>query len=254
MGKFLTCMRWIVAAATVVVLVIACWQCIDMYLDGNRPENIDEYGMYLTDVYGAEKIAARMRPLKPVMIGYALLAAAGLATQSLTGRAKTEADMEPERRLRLAKARINGLPDAALAEESLRRRIKFAAGACMAVCAALCLAFLLDGGNFSSLDFEHVMGRMALHIAPPAAIAFLVAIAAGRACARSIDRELAALKDVPESAPRSAAAARRFPVNAARAVMLLAAAALIVSGIMNGGIYDVLVKAIYICTECIGLG
>ena len=35
---------------------------------------------------------------------------------------------------------------------------------------------------------------------------------------------------------------------------LYVAAALIVCGIANGGMRDVLVKAINICTECIGLG
>lgn len=38
--------------------------------------------------------------------------------------------------------------------------------------------------------------------------------------------------------------------------LLLAAAAiiLIVHGVWNGGLRDVLIKAINICTECIGLG
>ena len=31
-------------------------------------------------------------------------------------------------------------------------------------------------------------------------------------------------------------------------------AALIAAGVRNGGMFDVLVKAINICTECIGLG
>jgi len=39
-----------------------------------------------------------------------------------------------------------------------------------------------------------------------------------------------------------------------RIVILAAAIILIVLGIMNGGMRDVLIKAIYICTECIGLG
>ena len=39
-----------------------------------------------------------------------------------------------------------------------------------------------------------------------------------------------------------------------RGALYIAAAALIVCGIANGGMRDVLVKAINICTECIGLG
>ncbi len=34
----------------------------------------------------------------------------------------------------------------------------------------------------------------------------------------------------------------------------LLAAALIILGVLNGGMRDVLIKAVRICTECIGLG
>ena len=44
------------------------------------------------------------------------------------------------------------------------------------------------------------------------------------------------------------------PVNVLRICLYLAAIVFIVLGVMNGGLYDVLVKAINICTECIGLG
>ena len=39
-----------------------------------------------------------------------------------------------------------------------------------------------------------------------------------------------------------------------RVLLLALAGGLIVLGIRNGGLRDVLVKAIQICTECIGLG
>lgn len=42
--------------------------------------------------------------------------------------------------------------------------------------------------------------------------------------------------------------------NTTRLVLLAAAVVLIIFGIFNGGMRDVLVKAINICTECIGLG
>ena len=43
-------------------------------------------------------------------------------------------------------------------------------------------------------------------------------------------------------------------VNIIRAALIVLAALLIVSGILNGGLRDVLYKAKNICTECIGLG
>ena len=45
-----------------------------------------------------------------------------------------------------------------------------------------------------------------------------------------------------------------MPINWVRGAILAIAAALIVAGALNGGMRDVLVKAINICTECIGLG
>lgn len=43
-------------------------------------------------------------------------------------------------------------------------------------------------------------------------------------------------------------------LKAVRRAVFLLAAALIITGILNGGMRDVLIKAINICTECIGLG
>ena len=40
----------------------------------------------------------------------------------------------------------------------------------------------------------------------------------------------------------------------AQAVLMITAIVFIVLGVLNGGLYDVFVKAINICTECIGLG
>ena len=42
--------------------------------------------------------------------------------------------------------------------------------------------------------------------------------------------------------------------RALRGILYLAAAALVILGILNGGLWDVLAKAVKICTECIGLG
>ena len=59
--------------------------------------------------------------------------------------------------------------------------------------------------------------------------------------------------------PRAVAPAKAVPMSpkrlrTLRLTLLAVAAALIVFGALNGGARDVLVKAVNICTECIGLG
>ena len=44
------------------------------------------------------------------------------------------------------------------------------------------------------------------------------------------------------------------PIMIARICLLVLGVAFIIWGILNGGMHDVFVKAINICTECIGLG
>ncbi|MBE6675756.1 MAG: thioredoxin [Clostridia bacterium] len=46
----------------------------------------------------------------------------------------------------------------------------------------------------------------------------------------------------------------KYAIIVVRSVLIAAAVLMIVFGIFNGGMHDVLQKAIKICTECIGLG
>ena len=80
-----------------------------------------------------------------------------------------------------------------------------------------------------------------------AVILTVVCLAAGRPDgARSKAR--APLRETPAPAREGR---RTFVI---RAVLLCAAAVLIVLGALNGGLRDVLVKAINLCKECVGLG
>ena len=95
---------------------------------------------------------------------------------------------------------------------------------------------------------------MLLHVAPWIAAAFAVVFAASFACCRNVKREITALQGQVGKAKPEAPAPRRMPVGALRAGLYAVAIVFIVLGVMNGGLRDVLVKAVNICTECIGLG
>lgn len=146
------------------------------------------------------------------------------------------------------------LPDEAKALERQRRVICMAAAVAVLACAVPCLVYLLDREHFTSWDLEQVMGQMLLHVAPWIAAAFAVVFAASFACGRNVKREITALQGHVGKAKPEAPAPRRMPVGALRAGLYAVAIVFIVLGVMNGGLQDVLVKAVNICTECIGLG
>lgn len=251
MGRLL---RSVVAICTVAVLMVLGWQCVGLYLEGNSPANLDANGVHLTPVYSAEKVGARLRPLAPALLGYAALVIAALAVPTADGR-KMDAGAAPEVRLRLLKARVAQLPASARTEERRRRMAYTGAAAIVLICLAFCLAYLLDGGNFVSWDLETVMGRMLAHVVPWVAAAFAAITAAVVYGGHSMEKELDALKGAEKAAPqKEAAAERRGSVQAVRWALYAVAAVFVALGVMNGGLRDVLVKAINICTECIGLG
>lgn len=78
---------------------------------------------------------------------------------------------------------------------------------------------------------------------------------------RSYKREIDAIKrlliiantDVPLSNEQEVKKNRHLCINATRVILIFSAIALTVLGILNGGISDVLDKAVKICSECIGL-
>ena len=165
-----------------------------------------------------------------------------------------------ENRLRLVKARRQDLPPEALKEEKQRRVICVAAGAAIFACSIPACTYLLNRSSFASPDLEQVMGQMVLHLMPPVVCAFAAAFLASLLRKRSMERECAILRDLPAGTavpvlPEKAGQAGHSPLlSIFHITLLLLGVLFIVLGVMNGGMRDVLVKAIQICTECIGLG
>jgi len=108
--------------------------------------------------------------------------------------------------------------------------------ALLAVAAAWMPVYLCCLDNFASRDLEQTMGRMVLFLLP-AAVVLLV-------CAYALQKQVS---------PKPAYLPARV-VYVVRLSMFLLSLVFIAFGIWNGGMRDVLVKAINICTECIGLG
>lgn len=256
MDRALRVMRLILAAATIAVCLLLCWQVIDIYLTGNRPENFSAPGVRIDPVYSREIVAGRLAAVSPALFGYLALVAAGLALQAAAGgRSKLRAVFPAEDKLRNLRRRVKEVPPEADAEKKKRRNIRLAAGGVVCACIVLAGIYLLNPENFASLDLESVMGSMVLHVAPWVAVALAAAAAASVLHGQSVLREIEILKAAPlENPSPEAPSGKKSVLPVLRIVLYAAAAAFIVMGVMNGGMWDVLVKAVNICTECIGLG
>ncbi|MBE6586746.1 MAG: hypothetical protein E7645_09580 [Ruminococcaceae bacterium] len=133
------------------------------------------------------------------------------------------------------------------------------------LCVILSVPFIVHLCDPSSFDdigaglTQDILGMM-MFVLPAAALGLGMWIVAVFGCHASYKRELSALKEAikaapykgkPVSAPIKACPQKIWIV---RGCVFAAAITLIVLGIFNDGMNDVLQKAIRICTECIGLG
>ena len=83
---------------------------------------------------------------------------------------------------------------------------------------------------------------------------FLCVMIAEQMIYQSMLSEIDQAKEAPKRQPEPAKTQSTKARNITRAALYAAAVILLAAGVLNGGMRDVLVKAINICTECIGLG
>ena len=147
-------------------------------------------------------------------------------------------------------------------ERVFRLVLRIMAGAVCVAVAIPSVLYLLNLSHFDDIGnglTEDIVDAMRL-VLPAAAVGLSAWIVVTLACHFSEKRELAVVKDALKAAPvkekvsLGTKESRPYGVWIVRGSVLLVAVVLIVLGIVNGGMEDVLQKAIRICTECIGLG
>ncbi len=140
--------------------------------------------------------------------------------------------------------------------------IKIAIAALTAALAIPSLLFVFNLNNFTLKTNESVMAACT-YILPWAFIAAGLLVGYSYIEKAILNRQIALLK--PEVAKHNLKITeqteckcckkkRETNLLIARLVILFLAVGLIIAGIFNGGMADVLAKAVNICTECIGLG
>lgn len=248
MSKLNRILRLALGAYTVLLLAALSFICVNLYKAGNASA---------LPPFSRENISLELIRLVPLFVGYIVVLALAVLFGKNEGSAQTSLGISPQNRLLLLKRGLGTLPEKAEREERHRRVLKWLLAAALALFSVPCLAYLLSGDNFSSWELEEVMSALVLRLSPWLTAAFVSAAAVAYICDASIKREIAVLKE--SNVEKEGAAAPDVPENSgrlrlSRAIILVIAVLFITLGVLNGGMNDVLIKAINICTECIGLG
>ena len=248
-------MRRIFAVLLSVSIVLAgiCLMaaCYSIYRQGDSP-------------YSREMIADTFSYIAvPVYLCLALVILGVLAHPFLPSAQKT---LPPEKNLPLILARLQQKADLSQCDEALqaqifscrtdRKRNQYAAAITLALCTLIFLFYALDSAHFTLEDVNGSVVRAVLKLLPCIVLPFGIAILAAIQNKKRMAVEIELLRQAPktQSPAPSVPVAPTNKLVYVRFVILAVAAGLLLYGACTGGTADVLVKAINICTECVGLG
>ena len=136
------------------------------------------------------------------------------------------------------------------------------------VCVIVSLCYVCDASHFPAVDVTEEIFAMVKYILPFVIVAFVVICAAAIYNGIATEKQLKELKTMikhgngevtTKTEPAAVAVAKEVAAHKAtlwsvRGAVFVIAVAFIIAGAINGGAHDVLIKAINICQECIGLG
>ena len=245
---------FVMAALVIVLAVLLSAAAVRTWQEGSgrKAENPREA------VYTPENTAEQLTRLWPLLLAAAGLAAAG-PLMGVRGGENTRPASVTETERDLLAFRL-GEPGEGIREERKKQRIiRWARRAAFAACMVPVLIYCADRGHFPENDLEAMFAALVLHTAPWTAAGLLILLGGVLLEEKSMRREMAAARaqlKAGKGTRRAEAAGGTAdrPIAAVRIVLLLAAGAMILLGALNGSLKDVLLKAINICTECIGLG
>ena len=261
-GGRLELAKLIVALVLSLVILVAavCYiaSCISIYSTGGSTP------------FSRDAVAEKLKLLLPIsLILIALIAAAGVLS-FLTAEEKVK--MLPIRNkvlLKLVERRLSPSDSseeysrAKAYESKLRKKLLIIAAAASAVIFAAALTFVLNPSNYSTTDVNTDVAYAAIITGVATVFVFAVIFAAsiflGNSYKRVLDAARAELarqkKDGLTPTPcEEENEYEGHTVLLVRLAIIAVAVAFIILGITNGGMADVLGKAVRICTECIGLG
>ena len=238
----------------VVTGVLFAVACVNIYNIGNRP--------FTTENISAE--FAKIAPFVYITIG-AVVICSVLSLIFPADKSKPRAIKDKRQTLALLAARLN--VDAAdsdiLAniekEKMLCLWLNIGAAALSVASAVPAIVYSLNFDNFSA-DYNASVIAACAWVLPCSFIAMGIYVARIYIVGASVERQISLVKEALKKSGASTAQKTQEKTEidkritlGIRAAIAVLAIAFIVIGIFNGGMADVLSKAINICTECIGL-
>ena len=156
-----------------------------------------------------------------------------------------------------------GAPDAQSAqaikkEQTLRLTLRIGTAVVFAALMVYPAIYFMDGSHFTITALNDDIRNAVCIALIPAFVGLMLCFLCSLLESKSISRETDVYKKLIANGNVTAAPVdetkKNHTLTIVRVALLLLAVCLIVAGIFNGGMKDVLDKAVAICTECIGLG
>lgn len=271
---------WIQTVLCALIAILLAVAAVRIFLDGSAYQAAGHPSEW---IYTREKAAAVLMPMLPLF-----LLSFAMTVYSLVKDIKDEEADKPvqdvERARDLVCARVAQPSEEMAKERALQKKLRLGGWIGFAVCMIPILLYITNGAHFALTDAEgldHSIVSMVAFVVPWTVIGLaclvVTTVLQGKSMQRESDAATALMKEAAAAKAAQAASAdapaAKAPAAAnsgaplyntspetarrrilIRRVLLVAAVIFVVLGVQNGSMKDVLVKAIRICTECVGLG
>ena len=271
---------WIQTALCALIAILLAVAAVRIFLDGSAYQAAGHPSEW---IYTREKVTAALMPILPLFLLSFAMTVYGL----VKGIEDEEADkpvQDVERTRDLVCACVAQPSEEMAKERGLQKKLLLGGWIGFAVCMIPILLYITNGAHFALTDAEgldHSILSMIAYVVPWTVLGLaclvVTTVLQGRSMQREADAATALMKEAAAAKAAQAASAdapaAKAPAAAKagaplyntspetarrriliRRVLLVAAVIFVVLGVQNGSMKDVLVKAIRICTECVGLG
>ena len=251
-GKIVSVATSVCLAILGVMFIVCCAHLY--YTGGDKPYSAERVGEYLGYI------------LIPSVITIVAIVTGIIINQISGSDTDTKAKLTKQYLLGTLtkKTNINSFDEnakeAVLKERKNRASIKAIFLALSAVCYAICLVYVIFFAKYTVENMtKDIMSAFAIAL-PFGALGVLMNIPSTILSERSAEREIALIKEAKKNADPIPCEEGQEQNDedvlglVAKIIIIALSAIFILLGVLNGGMADVLGKAIKICTECIGLG